>query len=144
MYVKKKTETCKTCRTCAKLAGFARNLREICANLRNCFCKTYANLRKNYGPVCYGTVCSCLMLAGAAPAGPMERPHRRARHVVVAVLRRSSARRERTSRRAPSSRSGASSRSARRTSAWASTRPRSRAAGALRFIRMLRQEQTVP
>ena len=55
----------------AKLAEFARNwpdLREICAkvaqccaSLRSCVCKFYANLREIYGPVCYGTVCSCLM-----------------------------------------------------------------------------------
>ena len=30
----KKSETCKIGRICAKLAGFARNLREICTNLR--------------------------------------------------------------------------------------------------------------
>ena len=56
----KHAETCKICRICTKLAGFVRNVRESCANLRNCFCKNYANLRKIYGPVCYGTVCSCL------------------------------------------------------------------------------------
>ena len=56
----KNTETCKIGRICAKLAGFAQHLREICANLQNCFCKIDANLRKIYGPVCYGTVCSCL------------------------------------------------------------------------------------
>ena len=52
--------TCNCCRSCAKLAGFARNLRKSCVNLRNRFCKIYADLREMYGPLCYGTVCSLL------------------------------------------------------------------------------------
>ena len=35
---------------------------QLCATLRNCFCKIYANLREIYGPVCYGTVCSYLII----------------------------------------------------------------------------------
>ena len=61
----------------AKLAEFTQNwpdLRKICAefaqtcaNLRNCFCKIYANSREIYGPICYGTACSCLNVRRARP-----------------------------------------------------------------------------
>ena len=39
---------------------------QICATLRNCFCNIYAHLREIYGPVCYGTVRSCLRKARGA------------------------------------------------------------------------------
>ena len=52
-------------RICAKFARKLRKFAQICASLRNCFCKKCANLREIYGPVCYGTVCSCLTGARA-------------------------------------------------------------------------------
>ena len=42
----KNAETCKFGRICAKLAGFARNLRDICANLRKIANLFLQNLRK--------------------------------------------------------------------------------------------------
>ena len=46
----KNAATCKIGRICAKLAGFARNLREICANLRNLFLQTLRKFARNLRP----------------------------------------------------------------------------------------------